>query len=354
MSKILTLIFGVVVVLSIASCQADEVALPIPTPMPEPTSLPTSTPKADPSPTNIIGTPTAEPLCFAPVDLNPIAFTPDNAMLVIKGSTEVQIFNLKTMKEEKFLQASQNIMAAAFAPDGQTLAWALEDYTIQLVQVSDGKILNSMTGHTNMITKLLFSPGGDKLFSASADGHVKIWSTEGEPLDDLIVGPEVEGIGISADGTQLATVPFDGPVELWGLSENKKIKALGGTGGFVTSDAVFSPDGKYLAADLASGLFLWRLSDGKSLWDDLKNSMAITYSPDGRFLAYALIADDSQIILASPDGAQIIHTLEGMQGSVWGLIFSPDGSLLAATNGNEIWIWQVVDGKLLYIGKSAC
>ena len=352
MSKILTLIFGVVVVLSIASCQADEVALP--TPLPEPTSLPTSTPTPNPTPTKIVGTPTAEPLCFTPVDLNPIAFTPDNAMLAIKGTTEVQIFNLKTMKQEKFLQPSQNIMAAAFSPDGQTLAWALEDYTIQLVQVSDGNILNSMTGHTNMITKLLFSPGGDKLFSASADGYVRIWDTQGKALDALMVGPEVEGLGISPDGTQLATIPFDGPVELWDLSENRKIKALGGTGGFVTSDAVFSPDGKYLAADLASGLFLWQLSDGKSLWDDLKNSMAITYSPDGRFLAYAIIADDSKIIIGSPDGAQIIRTLEGMQGQVWGLIFSPDSSMLAATDGNEIWIWQVEDGKLLYVGKPAC
>jgi WD40 repeat protein len=352
MSKILTLIFGVVVVWSIASCQADEVALP--TPMPEPTSSSTPKPKANPTPTNIVGTSTTEPLCFAPVDLNPIAFTPDNAMLVIKGSTEVQIFNLKTMKEEKFLQASQNLTAAALSPDGRTLAWALEDFTIQLVQVSDGKILNSMPGHANLITKLLFSPDGDKLFSASADGHVRIWDTQGEPLEDLVVGPEVEGLGISPDGTQLATVPFDGPVELWDLSENRKITALGGTGGFITSDAVFSPDGKYLAADLASGLFLWQLSDGKSLWDDLKNSMAITYSPDGRFLAYALIADDSQIILSSPDGAQIIHTLEGMQGPVWGLIFSPDSSMLAATSDNEIRIWQVEDGRFLYIGKPAC
>ena len=352
MRSIFTIIFGVVMILFISSCQADEVALP--TPMPEPTSLPTSTPTAEPTQTNIVGTPTAEPLCFTPVDLNPIAFTPDNAMLVIKGSTEVQIFNLKTMKEEKFLQASQNIIAAAFSPDGQTLAWALEDYTIQLVQVSDGKILNTMTGHTNLIIKLRFSPSGDKLFSASADGYVRIWDTQGKPLDVLVVGPEVEGIGISSDGTQLATVPFDGPVTLWDLTDNEKITELGGTGGFATSDAVFSPDGQYLAADLASGLFLWRLSDGKSLWDDLKNSMAITFSPDGRFLAYALIADDSKIVLGSPDGTGIIHTLEGMQGPVWELIFTPDSSMLAATDGNEIWIWQAEDGKLMYVGKPAC
>jgi WD40 repeat protein len=305
--------------------------------------------------TNIIESPAPEPLCFTPIELNPMTFTTDNAMLMIKAGTGVQIFNLGTMQEETFLQAPQNIMAAALSPDGKILAWALEDYTIQLVQVSDRKTLNAaMRGHTNMINKLRFSPTGDKLFSASSDGYVRIWDQNGDLLDVLVIGPEVDGIGISPDGFQLATVPFDGPVELWDLNENKKIIALGGYGGFVTSDAVFSPDGKYLAADLASGLYIWRLSDGKSLWDDLKNSMAITFSPDGRYLAYALIDDGSKIILSSPDGTQIIRTLDEMQGPVWELFFSPDSSMLVATDGNEIRIWEVEGGKLMYIGRAMC
>ena len=82
--------------------------------------------------------------------------------------------------------------------------------------------------------------------------------------------------------------------------------------------------------------------------------MAVTYSPDGRVLAYADVDQGNKIFLASPDGSQVIRELEGMQGPVWELFFSPDSSVLAATDGAEIRIWQAESGTLLAIGKTAC
>src|SRR4030042_1774960 len=66
------------------------------------------------------------------------------------------------------------------------------------------------------------------------------------------------------------------------------------------------------------------------------------------------VDNGNKVTLASPDVARFIRILGEMQGPVWELFFSPDGSLLAATNGIGIHIWQVEDGKLLYIGKAAC
>ena len=85
-----------------------------------------------------------------------------------------------------------------------------------------------------------------------------------------------------------------------------------------------------------------------------KNVITATLSPDGRYLAYSDVDDGNQVVLASPDGELLIRTIDRMQGPVWELFFSPDASLLAATDGIEIRIWRVEDGKLLYIGKAAC
>jgi WD40 repeat protein len=287
-------------------------------------------------------------------DQVPVTFTPDSKMLFIRTLSGAQIFNLETMKEETSIESTEPVLAAALSPNGEILAWSLEDHSIQLIQVSDGKLLNTLLGHTDIVFKLRFSSDSDRLFSGSHDGSVRIWDTNGELINVIETNGEVLGIGISADSTRLATVPFDGPVTLWDLTTYERISTLGGTGGFDTSDAVFSPDGNYLAADLATGLYLWRLSDGKSLWEDLKNSMAITFSPDGKYLAYAIVDDDNKVLLSAPDGSQIIRMLEGMQGSVWDLFFSPDSSIVAAVDSQEMRIWRAEDGQLLYIGKASC
>ena len=161
-------------------------------------------------------------------------------------------------------------------------------------------------------------------------------------------------MGLSWDGSKLATIPSDGPLVLWDLAGNAKIAEFEGSGGYDTSDAHFSPDGQYLAADLVTGIFLWRTSDASLIWNEVKNSMAVAFSPDGRYLAYSNVDDGNKIFLASPDAARVIRTIGGMQGPVWELFFSPDGALLAATDGIEIPIWRVEDGTLLYIGKAAC
>jgi len=368
--KINFLILILVTSLSIASCQAEpttagtgtttSTAIVLPTKAPtgtpeivvEPTT--TSSPEAMPTSTNTLIAPTL-PTCFVTYD-TPIAFLPDNNRILIKGLSGVQIFNLGTLQEESFIKAPTNLNtpAVALSPDGETLAWALEDYRIELIRIADKQLIHTLAGHTDMVTKLRFSPTGDRLVSASHDDWVRIWDRDGKQVNAFQPGGgDALGIGISPDGTMLATVPFDGSVSLWDLAEFQAIVDVGGSGGFDTSDVAFSPDGQFIAADLATGLSVWKAADQTLLWSGI-NSMAFDFSPDGRFLAYSDIGENNNVVLSSPDGTQRMRTLEGHQGPVWAMIFSPDSTRLASADGIEIRIWQVEGGELLYVGKSAC
>jgi WD40 repeat protein len=308
-------------------------------------------PTSPPTPVNELMSPS--PICFVPEELLPFAFTPEATKIFVRARSGVQVFNLKSGAQEAYIHSYQDVITAALSPDGQVLAWSLDDNTIQLLRISDQKVLHTLSGHTDMVTKLRFSTDGDLLVSASHDHSVRVWNTQGEELRSLQAG-DVLGIAISPDGSMLATVPFDGPVALWDLDTLEKIKDLGGSGGYDTSDAEFSPDGQYLVADLATGIYMWRISDGSLVWNPVKNSMAVTFSPDGQYLAYSDVDDGNNVILASPDAAQIVRIIGAMQGPVWELFFSPNGSLLAATEGREIHVWRVTDGTLLYIAKAAC
>jgi len=290
--------------------------------------------------------------CFTPVDFQAFAFTSDNNHILIRSSNGVRIFNLITLQQESYLQAPQDIITAALSPDGELLAWSLEDNSIQLLRLSDHEVLQTMTGHTDMVTKLRFSPTQDLLVSASHDFTVRFWDLQGNELRSLQAG-QVLGIGISPGGSTLATVPSDGPVTLWNVDTLEKVRELGGSGGYDTSDPAFSPDGQFLAADLVSGLYLWRIADAEVIWDGTVNSMTAAFSPDGRFLAYVDISADNKIVLASPDGSQIIDTVGGEQGPTWDLFFSPNSQLLAS-GGVEVQILDMSDGSVRYVGKETC
>ncbi len=334
----------------------------------EPTMTPTlaptytSTTTESSSPTSLLATPTPAMGCFISNSIQ-AAFIHDSTRLALREDKGVRFFNLKTKKSEAELLAFENkrLLTMAISPDGNILAWAVEDNTIQLIQISNKQLIATLSGTSDVVTKLKFSPDSARLYSASHDTWVRVWDMKGnllhkfQPTGADNLPNQVLGMAVSPDGKLLATIPSDGPVKLWDLDNYQLVRELGAFGGYDTSDAVFSPDGKYLAADTVNGLFLWKVSDGTQLMGGNPgvNSEAAAFSPDGRFLVYSEIGQGTSIVVSSPDGVKKIHTIKGDLLPIWDLTFSPDGSLLAAS-GVVTQIWQVEGWQLLYVGKGEC
>jgi WD40 repeat protein len=362
LKRITVLILGLT--FFIASCQAVQVSEATATENP-----PTPTQQAvvvsetpEPTQTALPAVPEMAAKCFTTADSSPIAFMPDSTRILIQDLTPegsgIRIINLETMEEETSIPTPHAFGPMALSPDGEVLAWALDDNTIQLTRLADGKLLKTLEGHTGPVYKLRFSASGDRLFSASMDRSVRIWDRHGEPVDAFEpIGAdnlpnEIQGIGISPDGTMLGSIPFDGPTRVWNLADKTEIVNLGGTGGDVTSDINFSADGRFVAADQAGRLSLWRTSDWTQVWTGV-NSLAFAFSPDSRFLAYSDMGDNFHVKLRSLDGTDETRILEGEQTNIYNLLFSPDGALLASAAAG-IQIWQVETGQIAYIGKSSC
>jgi hypothetical protein len=75
-----------------------------------------------------------------------------------------------------FPQFKASVEALALSPDGRHLAVAAEpDHTVHLLEMGTGAEVGRFAGHHGRVQRLVFSPQGNRLASASADTTALVW-----------------------------------------------------------------------------------------------------------------------------------------------------------------------------------
>jgi WD40 repeat protein len=70
---------------------------------------------------------------------------------------------------------SAKVNAVIWSPDGQYIASASDDRTVQVWEASTGKKLLTYRGHSKEVCALDWSPNSKKIASAGYDQTVQIW-----------------------------------------------------------------------------------------------------------------------------------------------------------------------------------
>jgi len=93
------------------------------------------------------------------------------------GNSKLSVLDLKTppSKLSDINVNRKNVVRVAIGPGGGLLAAAFDDNVIHLWEISSGREISSLYGHTDLITDLTFSTDGKMLFSTSRDGTIRIW-----------------------------------------------------------------------------------------------------------------------------------------------------------------------------------
>ena len=241
---------------------------------------------------------------------------------------------------------TDRVHSMAFSPDGHTLVSGSYDGTVRLWDVATHRQIGApLNGHDGEVYSVAFSPDGKVVASGADDGMVRLWDVTthrgiGVPLNGH--DGEINSVAFSPDGTILAAGGSDGTVRLWDVATRQTTIALTGHIGVVYSVA-FSPDGTMLASGGADGTVqMWDVATGQRFGYIAENSetvYSVAFSPDGKMLASG-----------SADGTVKMWDVATLQpvGSwptsspVFNVAFSPDGTILATGDLDDTaQLWDV-------------
>jgi len=336
-------------------------------------------------------------LTTAPVEI--MTFLPDNETIMAQaGGNTILRWNATNGEDwGSWEVGARELKSVAFGPDGKTLASALEDGQIGILEIGSGRLLRTMTGDPDDLTKsLAYSPDGALLASNTFDCVVKIWNVQTGDLWQSMQGDKCDSISpylesnvvFSPDGQLLASV-WDTKVLVWEASTGKLLRNLDGPAWLWGLS--FSPDGKQLAAgSYDATVKLWRIADGELMCTITGTDRinALSFSAGGKTLGTAAginiglwdvetglltkkleeyagqsiislaVGPDNTLFTGHLDGnirqwdiasGQVVKTLPGHTSPVTKLILSTDGSTLVSgeEESMDVRIWDPVTGQML-------
>ncbi len=297
----------------------------------------------------------------APV--NEIAYSPDGSRIAAATHKDIWMYDARSGVALKLLTGhTDSVLTVAFSPSGNTLASGESDGTVRGWNVRSGTLFETIAGHEGAVRSVRFSPDGSMLASAGEDKLIRLWDVWNVELKGTLEGHSnwVDTVAFSPDGLTLASGSRDGAIMLWDIQTGKKLRTLEGHEQPVSSVA-FSPDGRTLASAGEPQSVDPRLSrDGRiKLWDTRTGERVrtleghshtvgcVAFSPNGDVLASGGGWYDDTVRLWNTRTGEEDRILEGHTRGVNSIAFSPDGGRLASANSTSIRLWDIRTGEHL-------
>ena len=336
-----------------------------------------------------------------------LTFGPQDKRLISAHRGQIMIWNLQHGDHQQLDVAGQDVNCVAISPDGKHLAGGAADTTIHIWELSTGKEIQVLRGHTDAIFDVQYSPDGQRLASSSHEGRgnlgeFKLWDTAsghelmGENADGICLSFSPNGkqiltagasgrirvwdaslrqnvhslaehrgsifcLDISSDGQRIASGGIDEAVKIWDVDTSAMVQRI--DVGQVVYSLAFSPGGDRIATSGNDGsVALWDANSGELRFKipgrEQSNKLGlgissrgtatydVAFSPNGDWIVTG--GTDNQVKVWNALTGEPIHSLPGHVADIRAVCVNPDGSTIASASADGfIKLWNASTGELI-------
>ena len=209
------------------------------------------------------------------------------------------------------------------------------------------RLLHTLRGHKDSITRLAWLPDGQFLLSASLDGSVRLWDCQAEEERRAFLGhtDRVFDVAVTSEGRQGVSASADKTLRVWDLGTGEQVHVLVGHEDYVSAVAA-SPDGHILVSgSWDHTVRIWDLENGRELYTlrgHTDRINAVTLTPDGH-TAISASADQTLKVWNLLTRAEK-KTLTGKAGSENDVVVLENGQVVVSAEDTVISAWRLGDG----------
>lgn len=286
-----------------------------------------------------------------------VAFSPDGKTLATCSKEDVRLWNIEGGHNRSIINHFA-ILDVAFSPDGKTLASGNDDNTVSLWDKKSAKRINTLIGHKERVSNVVFSPHDETLASMDKN-NVLLWNVRtGENLHTLSTIDNYS-VAFSPDGETLAIEGPGSTVHLYDTQTKENYYTFTKEKHWVIH-MTFNPDGQLhaLLAGENRNRSLWNIKADKLLYSlTLPTTKRYTLGPTAFNLNTNVIATEMRdntpisrwnnaVWLWDIRTGEHIRTLTAHLEVIRCLTFSSDGEQLASGSYDEtVLLWDLKTEK---------